>query len=80
MQAQQGKVELVKKVEELENRKANLKKKEVDLKSKKEAIEKRIQECKEIDEQRRNVEKEFLKHQHEHLNAFMKSITEPQIK
>ncbi len=80
IQAQQGKVDLVKRIEELEKKKATLKKKEIDLKSKRDAIEKRIKESQEIDEQKRSQEKSFLSEQFGHLNSFLKGITEQQNK
>lgn len=50
-------------------------KKRVELLNKKEAIEKKNKERRDIEEQKRKQEIEFLKYQSQHLESFLKSVT-----
>jgi dynein light intermediate chain, axonemal len=76
LQAEHGKAELEKQIEELEARKTKLKNKVNELKSKMDAIENRNKERKEIEQQKRDQELEFLKHQESHLAKFLKSLSD----
>jgi len=76
LQAEHGKAELEEKIDELEVRKIKLQNKVIELKSKMDAIENRNKERKEIEQQKRDQELEFLKHQESHLAKFLKSLTD----
>lgn len=62
LQAEHGKAELEKKIEELDAKKTKLENKVIELKSKIEAIEKRNKERKEVETKKRDEEIEFLKY------------------
>lgn len=74
IQSEQGKAELEAKVQELDKRKAELDDRRVELTNKKEAVERRIQETKAIEETRRKAELDFLQHQNSHLETFLTSL------
>jgi dynein light intermediate chain len=76
LQAEHGKAELEKKIEDLETKKTKLENKVIELKSKIEAIDKRNRERKEVEAKKRDQEIEFLKYQELHLSRFLKSITD----
>jgi len=71
LQAEEGKAELEKKIEELERRKRILENKKTDLTNRLEATEKSYQEIKTIDQNRRQNEINFLKYQSKHLESFL---------
>lgn len=77
LQAEHGKADLERKIEELEGKKTKLENKVIELKSKIEAIEKRNRERQEIEQKKRSEELEFLKYQELHLVKFIKTISEP---
>eukprot|EP01017_Pseudomicrothorax_dubius_P042642 TRINITY_DN6994_c0_g1_i1.p1 TRINITY_DN6994_c0_g1~~TRINITY_DN6994_c0_g1_i1.p1 ORF type:complete len:251 (-),score=71.95 TRINITY_DN6994_c0_g1_i1:142-894(-) len=77
IQSEQGKNDLESRVGELEKRKAELQDKQVELNNKLEAIERRIQETKALEEARRKAELDFLQHQNSHLDAFLASLETP---
>ena len=62
----------------LEARKNKFDNKITELKSKKEAIDKRNKDRREVEQKKRNDEIEFLKYQENHLQKFLKSITDAQ--
>ena len=76
LQAEHGKADLEKKIEELEAKKTKLENKVIELKSKIEAIEKRNRERREVEAKKRDQEIEFLKYQETHLSKFLKSISD----
>mmetsp|Transcript_18608 Transcript_18608/g.13510 ORF Transcript_18608/g.13510 Transcript_18608/m.13510 type:complete len:101 (+) Transcript_18608:441-743(+) len=76
LQAEHGKADLERKIEELEGKKTKLENKVIELKSKIEAIEKRNKERREVEAKKREQEIEFLKYQEGHLSKFLKTITE----
>ena len=78
MQAEHGKADLEKTIEQLEHRKTKLENKVSELKSKIEAIEKRNRERKEVEAKKREQEVDFLKYQEQHLAKFLKSVSEKQ--
>lgn len=63
LQAEHGKADLERKIEELEQRKTKLENKVIELKSKIEAIEKRNRERQEVEQKKRMDELEFLRYQ-----------------
>ena len=77
LQAEHGKADLERKIEELESKKTKLENKVIELKSKIEAIEKRNRERQEVESKKRIEELEFLKYQEGHLVKFIKTISEP---
>ena len=77
LQAEHGKADLERKIEELEAKKTKLENKVIELKSKIEAIEKRNRERQEVETKKRQEELDFLKYQEGHLVKFIKSISEP---
>lgn len=77
LQAEHGKADLERKIEELEGKKTKLENKVIELKSKIEAIEKRNRERQEVEQKRRTEELEFLRYQEQHLVKFIKTISEP---
>lgn len=77
LQAEHGKAELERKIEELESKKTKLENKVIELKSKIEAIEKRNRERQEVEQKKRIDELEFLRYQEQHLVKFIKTISEP---
>ena len=74
LQAEHGKADLEKKIDELEIKKTKLENKVLELKSKIEAIEKRNQERRETEAKKRDTEIEFLKYQRDHLDKFLKQV------
>jgi dynein light intermediate chain, axonemal len=76
LQAEHGKADLEKKIEELETKKTKLENKVIELKSKIEAIEKRNRERREVEVKKRDQEIEFLKYQESHLSKFLKNISD----
>ena len=76
LQAEHGKADLEKTIKQLEDRKIKLENKVSELKSKIDAIEKRNRERKDVELKKREQEVEFLKHQEQHLNKFLKSVSE----
>ena len=76
LQAEHGKADLEKKIEELETKKTKLENKVIELKSKIEAIEKRNRERREVEQKKREQEIDFLKYQESHLHKFLKSISD----
>jgi dynein light intermediate chain len=77
LQAEHGKADLERKIEELESKKTKLENKVIELKSKIEAIEKRNRERQEVEQKKRIDELEFLRYQEQHLVKFIKTISEP---
>ena len=77
LQAEHGKAELERKIEELESKKTKLENKVIELKSKIEAIEKRNRERQEVEQKKRIDELEFLRYSEQHLVKFIKTISEP---
>ncbi|EGR28757.1 hypothetical protein IMG5_169540 [Ichthyophthirius multifiliis] len=75
LQSEQGKADTEQKILELESRKSKLEERRQELINKKEAIEKKNKERKEIDDQKRKQEIEFLRYQSQHLESFLKTIT-----
>lgn len=76
LQAEHGKADLEKTIEQLEHKKTKLENKVSELRSKIEAIEKRNKERKEIELKKRDAEVEFLKYQESHLQKFLKQVTD----
>lgn len=76
LQAEHGKADLEKTIEQLESKKTKLENKVQELKSKIEAIEKRNKERKEVEIKKREQEVEFLKYQEQHLSKFLKQVAE----
>jgi dynein light intermediate chain len=76
LQAEHGKADLEKTIEQLESKKTKLENKVQELKSKIEAIEKRNKERKEVEIKKREQEVEFLKYQEAHLSKFLKQVAE----
>ena len=75
LQAEHGKADLEKRVEELDKKKTKLENKVIELKSKMDAIDKRNKERREVETKKREQEIEFLKYQENHLSKFLKSLT-----
>ena len=76
LQAEHGKADLEKTIEQLEHKKTKLENKVSELRSKIEDIEKRNKERKEIELKKRDAEVEFLKYQESHLQKFLKQVTD----
>lgn len=76
LQAEHGKADLEKTIEQLESKKTKLENKVQELKSKIDAIEKRNKERKEVEIKKREQEVEFLKYQEAHLSKFLKQVAE----
>jgi len=74
LQAEQGKAETENMIEELEETKSDLEAKVVELKNKCECIERRETERRAIEDRRRKEEIDFLKHQGQHLESFLKGL------
>jgi len=74
LQAEQGKQETENMIAELEEQKKTLEARVVELKNKCEAIERREAERRAIDERKRKEEIDFLKHQSQHLESFLKGL------
>ena len=78
LQAEHGKADLEKTIEQLEHKMTKLENKVSELKSKIDAIDKRNKERKEVEGKKRDQEIEFLRYQEQHLNKFLKSVTDKQ--
>ena len=76
LQAEHGKADLERTIEQLEHKKTKLENKVSELKSKIEAIDKRNRERKDVEAKKREQEVEFLKYQEQHLAKFLKSVSE----
>ena len=76
LQAEHGKADLEKRIEDLEARKIKLENKVIELKSKMDAIDKRNKERKEVEQKKREQEIEFLKYQESHLSKFLKTLND----
>ena len=76
LQAEHGKADLEKTIEELEQKKIKLENKVSELNSKIEAIEKRNKERKAVEAEKREKEVEFLKYQEDHLTKFLNTVRE----
>ena len=76
LQAEHGKADLEKRIDELEAKKTKLENKVLELRSKIDAIEKRNSERRKVETARQDQEIEFLKYQESHLSKFLKSISE----
>ena len=72
LQAEHGKADLEKTIEQLEHKKTKLENKVSELKAKIEAIDKRNKERKEVEGKKRDAEIEFLRYQESHLAKFLK--------
>ena len=73
LQSEQGKAETEQMLAEQEEQKKQREAAVVELKNKCDAIERRENERRQVDERKRKEEIDFLKHQQQHLDAFMKS-------
>jgi dynein light intermediate chain, axonemal len=73
LQAESGKEEYKKKLEELEDKKIKLTNDKIRLENQLKAIEKRIREKNEIETQRRESEATFLRQQNDNLEKFLKN-------
>merc|ERR1711865_691298 len=73
LQSEQGKAETEAMIAEQEEQKRQREARVVELKSKCAAIERREAERRTIDERKRKEEIDFLKHQQQHLESFLKS-------
>ena len=76
LQAEHGKADLEKTIEQLEHKKTKLENKVLELKSKIEAIEKRNKERKDVEAKKRDQEVEFLQYQETHLQKFLNQVRE----
>lgn len=76
LQAEHGKADLEKTIEQLQNKKTKLENKVAEQKSKIEAIEKRNKNRKEVEAKKREQEVDFLKYQEQHLAKFLKQVSE----
>lgn len=74
LQSEQGKAETENTIAEFEEQKRTLEARVVELKNKCEAIERREAERRAIDERKRKEEIDFLKHQGQHLESFLKGL------
>ena len=74
LQAEHGKADLEKRIEQFESKKKNQTNKIVQLKSKLEAIDLRIQAHRDVDSKKRLEENKFLQNQFLHLSKFLKMI------
>jgi len=73
LQSEQGKAETEAMIAEQEEQKRTREARVVELKNKCDAIERRETERRAIDERKRKEEIDFLKHQQQHLESFLKS-------
>jgi len=73
LQSEQGKAETEQQIAEQEETKRQREARVVELKNKVEAIERREAERRTVDERKRKEEIDFLKHQQQHLDSFLKS-------
>lgn len=76
LQAEHGKADLEKRIAELEAKKTKLENKGMELKAKIEAIQKRNDERKKVEQSKREEELKFLKYQESHLQKFLKQVTD----
>jgi dynein light intermediate chain len=76
LQAEHGKADLEKTIEQLEHKKTKLENKVSELKSKIEAIDKRNKERKDVEAKKRELEIDFLKYQEGHLSKFLKAVSD----
>ena len=74
LQAEAGKEELKKRMEELEAKKKKLIEKKLQLENKLKAFDKQVEERKQIENAKREEEIKFLKEQNENLEKFLNSI------
>ena len=72
LQAEHGKADLERTIEQLDHKKNKLENKVSELKAKIEALENKKKEKKEALAKKREQEIEFLKYQEQHLNKFLK--------
>ena len=72
LQAEHGKADLEKTIDQLDHKKNKLENKVSELKAKIEALENKKKEKKEALAKKREGEIEFLKYQEQHLNKFLK--------
>lgn len=77
LQAEQGKHEMLEKIDTLEDEKLNLERQVADLKAKCEAIERREQERRQQDEKKHNDEISFLKRSVQQLKQQLEGIIAP---
>lgn len=73
LQSEQGKAETEQMIAEHEEQKKQREARVVELKNKCDAIERREAERRAVDERKRKEEIDFLKHQQQHLESFLKS-------
>jgi dynein light intermediate chain len=73
LQSEQGKAETEQMIADHEEKKEQQKARVEELKNKYEAIERREQERRTVDERKRKEEIDFLNHQKQHLESFLKS-------
>merc|ERR1712146_652096 len=74
LQSEQGKAETEALIAEQEEQKRQREARVVELKNKLDAIERREQERRTIDERKRKEEIDFLKHQGQHLESFSRAL------
>ncbi|CEM08837.1 unnamed protein product [Vitrella brassicaformis CCMP3155] len=74
LQSEQGKSETEQMIDELEAQRQQLEAKVVELRNKCEAVERRETERQQILKRKRQEEIDFLKHQGQHLEAFLKGL------
>ena len=74
MEAESGMGEMEKRIEGLEERKKEMENKVLELRNTVEIIEKREGERRALEEKKRKEEIEFLKHQGQHLDLFLKQV------
>lgn len=77
LQAEQGKAEMEKRIEDLENEKRDFERQVNELKAKCEQIEKRATEQRQIDEKKHQDEMQFLKRTNQQLKAQLEGIIAP---
>lgn len=76
LQAEHGKADLDKRIDEFDARRLKQDNKIVELKAKIDAIDKRNAERKEVEAKKREEEVRFLKVQENHLSKFLKTVNE----
>jgi len=74
IQAEEGKADLEKRIQELERQKEILTNKKIDLTNKLESTKKSFDEINSYDKKRREKEKNFLQYQSQHLEAILKQF------
>lgn len=75
LQSEQGKAEMEQNIIELEQKKRSLEAQVIELKNQAEAIERREAEKRAIEDRKKKEEIDFLKHQGQHLESFLASIS-----